>query len=176
MKNNTKESVREIAFEVLKLYKQEEKNNVKKARFRNTGLLLNHYIDFVDHYENIKYKASDIQNELDLIESKMIEIDDIYIQSIKRSKIRTKIIVHHIEAAIDMLKSKMKNKNEPEKYDIIERLYMDRNIIDMKFNARIKFVSDSCNCSESSARRWNSEMLNELSVLLFGVDGLRLEL
>lgn len=169
------EVAKEAALEAFKIYKQQEKANMKKTRLHNTGLLLNHYIDFLDHYEQIKYKASDIQDDLSPDIDK-IELDDIMIYSIKRSKIRTMIMIRQIETAVALLKVKMKDKNQMEKYHVIEKLYMDRSKSKLEFNPRVNLVADELHCSDSSVRRWNSEMLNELSISLFGVDGLRLEL
>ena len=70
----------------------------------------------------------------------------------------------------------MKCKKEPEKYHVFEALYLDRRTKEMKFNIRIKLVAEAMFISESSARRWNTEMLNKLAVKLFGVDGLRLDI
>lgn len=172
---NISDIAREAALEAIKIYKQQEKERTKRTRLHNTGLLLENYIGFLDHYEKIKFKASDIQEDLDQIESDIVELDDIIIQSIKRSKIRTKIMISQIETAMAMVQAKMKAKGEEEKCNVIRHMYMDRSKKDIRFNQRVKLVADELHCSESSVRRWNSEMLNELSVLLFGVDGLRLD-
>jgi Zn-dependent metalloprotease len=85
-------------------------------------------------------------------------------------------MIRQIESAMELLKKDMKNKNETEKAAVIEKLYMDRSKKEYKYNQRVKVVAEELNCSESSVRRWANEMLTELSVKLFGVDGLRLEL
>lgn len=173
---NTRELAKEAALEALRQFRKEERQKVKKTRLHNTGLLMDHYIEFIDYYEKIKYRASDIEDDLDPIEAEMVSQDDIIIYSIKRSKIRTKIMINQIESAVSMVEAQMKAKGEEEKYKVIQMLYMDRDKKDIKFNQRVKLVADEIKCSESSVRRWNTEMLNELSEKLFGVDGLRLEL
>lgn len=173
---NSIELAKETAIEALKLYKKQERENIKKNKLHNTGLLLDHYFDFVDHYEKIKYKASDIIDELDPVEVDMVSQDDIIIYSIKRSKIRTKIMINQIETAVKMVQAQMKAKNEIEKYNVFVKLYMDRDKKDLRFNQRVKSVAEESNCGESSVRRWSSEILNELSIKIFGVDGLRLEI
>ncbi len=172
---NVNEIAREAALEAIKIYKQQEKEKVRKTRLHNTGLLLENYLGFVDHYEKIKYRASDIQEELDEVELDMVKMDDIIIQSIKRSKIRTKIMINQIETTMAMIQAKMAAKGEEEKSKVVKLLYMDRSKRNIKFNQRVKIIAEEIHCSESSVRRWNSEMLNEFSVILFGVDGLRLD-
>jgi hypothetical protein len=182
---NANDIAREAAKEAIKLYKQQERNDIKKNRLHNTGLLLNHYIDFLDHYELIKYKSSDIINEfvddLGLSDLGMNEQDEVYIYSIKRSKIRTKIMISQIEAAVCIVRADMKERNEIEKIKAFELLYMDRSKKNIKFNQKVKLVAEQMTaigmpCSDSSVRRWADEILNEVSVKLFGVDGLRLDI
>ncbi len=172
---NVNDIAREAALEAIKIYKQQEKEKVRKTRLHNTGLLLENYLDFVAHYEQIKYKASDIQESLYIDEREMVDMDDVIIQSIKRSKIRTKIMISQIETAMAMVQSKMAAKGEEEKIKVIKLLYMDREKQNFKFNQRVQLIAEEIHCSESSVRRWNTEMLNEFAVLLFGVDGLRLD-
>jgi hypothetical protein len=173
---NTSELAREAALEALREFRKEERAKVKKTRFHNTGLLMDHYLEFIDYYEKIKCRASDIVEDLDPEDADMIEQDDIIIYSIKRSKIRTKIMINQIDAAVAMVHAQTLARNEKEKYKVIELLYMDRNKQNIRYNQRIQMVAEEISCSESSVRRWSSEMLNEISEKLFGVDGLRLEL
>jgi len=55
-------------------------------------------------------------------------------------------------------------------------LYFKKELKDLKFNSRVSKVAELLNCSESSVRRWNNEVLKKLSVMLFGVDGMRIDL
>lgn len=177
---NANELAREAAMEAFKIYKQQERNDIKKNRLHNTGLLLNHYMDFIDHYETIKYKASDIIDDLEVSEICPTDQDEVIIYSIKRSKIRTKIMISQIEAAVCIVRLDMKQKNETEKIKAFELLYMDKSKKNIKYNSKVKSVAEEMTalgmpCSDSSVRRWSDEMLKEISVKLFGVDGLRLD-
>lgn len=173
---NAQDIATTAALEALRQFRKEEKQNVKKNRLHNTGLLMDHYLEFIDYYEKIKYKGSDIVDELEFDEQEMISQDDVIIYSIKRSKIRTKILICQIEAAVEMTENQMKAKNEAEKFEVVRLLYMDKELKDNKFNQRIQMIAERIKCGESTVRRWNNEMLNELSEKLFGVDGLRLDI
>lgn len=178
---NSHELAVDAAREAIKLYKREEKDKVKKDRLHNTGLLMSRYVELAEHYENIRYKATEIEEDLEPTDFKAVTQDDIIIDSIKRSKIRTMIILSQINSAVKFLEVSMKQRNEKEKCEAFKRLYMDAGKKDMKFYVKIKtVVTDMTNagmpCSESTVRRWSSEMLDELSIKLFGVDGLRLDI
>ncbi|EPR12487.1 hypothetical protein [Ruminiclostridium papyrosolvens] len=172
-----KQVLREAALEALKEYRKEEREKVRKGRLRNTRLLMDNYLEFVDHYDNIKSSANevieDIEEGLDFDNANM---GDIIIQSIKRTKVRTKIMIRHIETVVDLLKKDMEAKNESEKYKVIELLYMDESKKNMKFNKKVEEVASELNCGESTVRRYNTEMIDKLAIKLFGVDGLKLEL
>ena len=178
---NSKELAVEAAKEAIKLFKKEEKEKNKRNRLHNTGLLMSKYIELQEHYETIKYRATEIEEDLEPVDFKAITQDDIIIDSIKRSKIRTMIILSQINSAVKLLEASMKQKNESEKCEVLRRLYMDPSKKDLKFNAKVKEVAENMTaagipCSESTVRRWSNEMLNELSVKLFGVDGLRMDI
>lgn len=158
------------ALEALKEHKEEERQRVKKTRYHNTELLLKNYLALLDHYENAKDKASDI---MDLDE---LDVDEVIVKAIKRSRIRTMILINQIETCLGILKLRMASQGQPEKYDVIDCLYLDRARRDINWGDLVATVAQELNCSTDSVRRWKNEMVRELSVLLFGVDGLRLDL
>jgi hypothetical protein len=173
---NAQDIAVEAAMEAIKRYKQDEKEKIKKTRMHNIGLLMTHYLDFVEHYDNIKHKASDIQEELQMEYEEELDFDDIIIHSIKRSRLRTKIMIEQIETAVLLTERQMEQRNEKEKIEALKRIYMDPAKKNIKFNQRIIIVAEEIgNCHEATIRRWNKEMLNELAVKLFGVDGLQLD-
>ncbi len=175
---NMKQVLKEAALEALREFRKEEKEKVRKGRLRNTRLLMDNYLNFVEHYENIRESAKEAIED---IEERELNFDDavmgdIIIQSIKRTKLRTRVMIRHIEAVTSMLKADMEAKGEPEKYQVIELLYMDECKKDMKFNEKISVTAEQLNCHEATVRRWNNEMIDKLAIKLFGVDGLKLEL
>lgn len=167
-KLNVQEIARAAAKEALKEHKEEERQRVKRTRYHNTELLLKNYLSLLDHYENSKDKASDIM-ELD------DEMDEVIVKAIKRSRIRTAIMITQIETCLGILKLRMSVKGQPEKYEVIDSLYLDKDRRDMPFGELVGVVAEELNCSEPSIRRWKNEMITELSILIFGVDGLKLD-
>lgn len=172
---NVYEIARIAAIEALKLQKSDERERVRKNRFHNTELLLKNYLNLLDHSENSKFDASEIHDIVEPLGFENIDLDDVIVQSIKRSKVRTQVMINQIETSIEILRLKTASKNQYEKYEVIEKLFMDQEKSKLPTTERIKVVAEELNCGESSVRRWKNEMINELSVLLFGVDGLKLE-
>jgi len=167
---NTYDIAKAAAIEALKLQKEEERQYIKKNRYHNTELLLKNYLNLLDHYGNAKDKASDIMNLDDL------DIDEVIIKAIKRSRVRTMIMINQIETCMEILKNRMASKGQSEKYEVIYYLYLDKARRDMERGELVKVVAEELNCGEKSVYRWKNEMVVELSILLFGIDGLRLDL
>lgn len=158
----------------LKLQKDEERKRIRKNRFHNTELLLNNYLSLIESYENAVDKASGVE-EITEIYSEDMDLNDIIIQSIRRSKIRTKVMINQIDTCLEMLRVKMSAKGQIEKYEVIQKLYFDQDKVSVQWTDRIRLVAAEIPCGEMSVRRWRNEMIDELSILIFGVDGLRLE-
>jgi len=163
---------RSAAVEAVKIVKEEERQRNKRTRYHNTELLLKNYLNLLDHHENAKAKASDIMNleEIDL------DVDDVIIQSIKRSRVRTLIMITQIETCLDILRLRQASKNQSEKYEVIYCLYLDKARRDLERGELIAAVAQELNCGAATVHRWKNEMVRELSILLFGVDGLRLDI
>jgi len=171
---NIQEIALAAAVEALKLQKNDERMRIRKNRFHNTELLLKHYLGLVEHFERSQDKASE-----DLIEAFSIEDmdnEEVIIRAIRRSRIRTKVMIGQIEICLEILRAKMITKGQPERYEVIHKLYLEPSKISMQWSDRLLVVAAEIRCGESSVRRWRNEMITELSILLFGVDGLQLEL
>lgn len=163
------EVARAAAKEALKQQKNEERLRIKKNRFHNTELLLKNYLNLMSHIENSKDKVSDILNLEDL------DLNEISIRAIKRSKLRTAVMTYHIESCMNQLKQKQIKKDQEAKYEVLYSLYLDPTWEGIEWGSKIATLAEQLHCSQDSIRRWRKEMINELSIFLFGVDGLKLE-
>lgn len=172
-----KQVLKEAALEALREFRKEERVKVRKGRLRNTRLLMDNYLNLVEHYDSIKSSADEVIASIEEgIDFENADNQDIIIQSIKRTKLRTKVMIRQIETVVSMLKEDMKAKQEEEKYNVIEILYMEEALKDMKFQKKVEEAADRLNCGDSTVRRYNNEMLDKLAIKLFGIDGLKLEL
>ena len=170
---NIQEIATAAAIEALKLQKDDERMRIRKNRFHNTELLLKHYLALVEHFEIAQDKAS--EEDMEAYNFEEADMEDIIIQAIRRSRVRTLIMVMQIEICLEKLRVKMINRGQPEKYAVIEKMYLDPTKSSMPLTERKQIVAAEIHCGETSVWKWRNEMIDELSVLLFGIDGLRLE-
>jgi hypothetical protein len=166
------EIARAAAVEALRLRDDEERKRNRKQRFLNTELLLQNYHLLCDHRDNSKNKASDVFSFEELEEA---GIHDIVVQAITRSRARTEVMINQIDICLERLKQRQYAKGQGDKYEVLWCLYLDKARKDIEWGQLIQAVAEETPCSESTVRRWKNEMIKELSVLLFGVDGLKLE-
>ena len=171
---NIQEIATAAAIEALKLQKNDERMRIRKNRFHNTELLLKHYLALVEHFEIAQDKAS--AEDMEAYNFEEADMDDIIIQAIRRSRIRTLIMVVQIEVCLGRLRTKMIDKGQPEKYAVIEKMYLDPVKSSIPLTERKQIIAAEIHCGETSVWKWRNEMINELSILLFGVGGMRLEI
>ncbi|MPW25964.1 hypothetical protein GC105_09190 [Alkalibaculum sp. M08DMB] len=160
---NINDLIDQATYRAIKLYTKEQATAQNKSVLHNTKLLLKHYNDLQEH----ALKAVETINAIDFDNIAIDEMDkdDLYILSIKKSKVKTIIMIAHIDAALASLKHKQIKLHMPEKYEALEMFYIKGIPYDdivMKYN-----------CGANTPRRWMGQMLNELSILLFGIDGIR---
>lgn len=155
----------------IKEYDREKREKQKDKIIHNTKLLLKHYNDLKTHIQ----KAVDDFNKLKEYELRETEyfnidrsLDDLYIASIKSSKAKTLIMIGHIDVAMKQLRMKQKKLGSSEKYKALEMLYLE----EKPYEDLVEYFG----CGVNTPRRWVNEMIEELSILLFGLDGLKLEM
>lgn len=163
---NIDEVIKSAAKEAVKEYDKEQKEKQKKTVFHNTRLLLKHYNDLKSHLNKAIDDVSKL--ETDLIELDDIDRDELYILSIKRSKAKTLIMIAHIDMAMETLKQKQIKLCSTEKYEALKMFYIN----EVSYDEIVKHF----NCGVNTPRRWMNEMINELSILLFGIDGMKLDM
>ena len=161
---NIDEVICKATKEAIKEFNKERIEKDKKKVFHNTKLLLKHYNDLKEHVNNAIDDANKL--EQDLIDIDELERDELYILSIKRSKSKTLIMIAHIDMAMELLKKKQYKLCSIEKYLALEKYYL--------YEKTFEEVAEELNCGVITARRWVNEMVNELGIFLFGVDGIKL--
>ena len=176
-KTKMEEMASAAAKEAVREYAAEEKLKRKKQVFQNANVLLEHYLDLKAYCDNAIY-TSTIQDEdsSDEDEDCMIDFDgeEITIKAIKGNREVTLIFIAHIDMALELLRKKCEQKEILNKYLVVEMLHLDSELQKLPWGERIKRVSEELPCGERSVSRWRNEMVKELSVFLFGVEGLKL--
>lgn len=147
----------------IKEYDKEKTAEKRKGVLHNTRLLLRHYNDLKTHYELAIDESDQIEIEFDI---NAYDITDVYIQSTMRSRVKTLIMVSHIDMAMEQLKHKYKQSGMMEKYKALEMVYLE--------NKTYEDVGEQLNCGKATIGRWVNHAVSDLSVFLFGVDGMRM--
>lgn len=167
----------------LKQYDNMQKNKTKfryDKRLRNTRLLLKNYRSFVEHCDNAKYLVENpIKKEIEKDNLKVQLFDDFYnlqddayiVASILKSKEKTRIILDHINLCLDFFQAKAIKTNNQEmirRYNVISDLYI--NETPMTYEE----IAENEHISQKTVNRDRKKAIEELSVLIFGIDGLDL--
>lgn len=169
-----------IAMEIIsEERKSKSKGSKYDRRLRNTLLLLGKYRDFKVHiqdsiynknqmYENIAENDNMLIDILNDMESSDIDEDYIHIESIKKTKERTAIMLFHIENMLEHYKSIcISKKNEYEKHwNIIYDLYISDENLDKSD------IVDKYNIDRRTLYRHIEQAKRDLSILFFGIDGI----
>lgn len=152
----------------LKEFKKSEKEEQKQRVLHNTKLLMKHYPSLKAHADNAIYSVDKLQEqrEEEYLEHREDEDDKAYILSIRRSRVRTLIMVSHIDQAMKELKEKKKRDNTFEQYRALEMYYIEK----MSYEE----IQEELNCSKNTPSRWINSAIQDLSILLFGLDGLKI--
>jgi hypothetical protein len=142
----------------IKEYNKEQKADKRAKALHNTKMLLK-------NYEKIKSSIDEaISEESQLNESlKYDEDDGVYINSIRKSKLKSLIIISHIDRALDLTKYEYERK---------DMLYKYNSLYDCLINGvTFEVEAEALNTSAVTIRRWIAEITKVLSIRIFGCDG-----
>jgi len=143
-------------------YSKEQKIIRRNRALHNTKMLLK-------NYEKIKSSVEGAISEANQLEQDSFDCTDneeVYINSIRRSKLKSLIVITHIENALDTIKNQYKTKGTPEKYEAFVSCFMQNMNYD---DAAKQYLS-----SKTSIGRWINEITKEISIQLFGIEGITL--
>jgi DNA-directed RNA polymerase specialized sigma24 family protein len=93
--------------------------------------------------------------------------EDMYINSILKSKLRSIVMIAHLDKCMKLLKEEQIRKNAPEKFEAFKLYYLD--------NVTQEEIAEILHSTDRTVRRWVSEVTEILSVYLFGADAIVLE-
>ena len=159
----------EAALATLEKERQKESRNRRDKRLKNTKLLLSNYRNFKEYSINAIYaaeQAEDIIDLLDLMWDPNNRSEQI-VESIKKSAVRTKIIMTHIEGMLNTYRDiceKSKNPTDMRKYEVL----YDRYISDEQYT--INEIAEKHNIEPRTVYLDIDAAVNVMAVLIFGVD------
>lgn len=145
------------------------------TKLKNTRLLLKNYRKFISACKQATFTEKELESAT--VEEVLDKIfcqsyDEVTIvQSILTSKKRTEIILTHIKRIINFYlyeADQSKNEEKKRKAHILNDLYVIG-----KYKPKINVMSEKYHISERQIRRDANSAIEEIAVLMFGIDGIR---
>lgn len=166
---------KEIVELTIETYNREIEKTRKAARDRvlhNTKLLLVNYRSLVSHSQSAIYEALQCDEDVYDILSAMTGYqtgNDLYVESIKRSAAKTKIIIEHIKRAVDdyeLYCARSGRAEEMRRCRTVRRLYIDDEDWD------VQRIADDEIVDISTVYKDVKEAVKRLTPRIFGIEGL----
>ena len=158
------EVARLAAREALKEHEKQLRREKRIKVFQNTKKLMENYNRICQSVEEGVAELSDMDNGDELEE---FTEEDIFINSILKSKLRSIVMIGHIDKCLKLLEDEECRKNTHEKYLAFKYFYLD--------GMTYENIAEIYGYGERTARRWITELTGILSVYLFGADALMLD-
>lgn len=138
-------------------YKRQEEKDKKRDKYHNTFMLLKCYRDAAFHVEN----AISDGTQLDLA-GMTDEQQRTYLESVRRSRFKTMIMTAHIDKAVEEMERRRKAAGREVEYKAFEMYFMQ--------GMDYAQIAEELETGKNTPRRWVTAIINELSVLLWGID------
>ena len=152
------------AKEAVKEHEKQTRKNKRAKIFQNTKKLMENYNRICQSVEEGISDISEVDTE---VSHEEFTSEDIYINSILKSKLRSIVMIAHIDKCLRLLEDEEIQKHTHEKYLAFTYVYLDG----MSYES----VAEVLNCTERTLRRWVAELTSILGIYLFGADAIMLE-
>ena len=156
--SNVSEQAKELAKEVVFEIKKQQKDK----RLHNTKLLMKNYDKLKNHIEKVNsdgfkgYFGEELQDAL--------EENDIFLNSVLRTKARTAQMVSCIDISLEILADEYEENGTYYIYDAFYMYYIEK--------LTYEDIAEKLNTGKNTPARWAKEVLNKLNILLWGVEAL----
>ena len=144
-------------------------------RLRNTRLLLQNYRTLNEHYKHAIYNVQTAEEEdedfkdiIRVMNSTIID-EDLYIESIKQSCVRTKLIMAHVNKMLDIYRlmcEQSKREDSKRHWRALESMYLS----DEPQTAAA--IAAKENIDKRTVYKDLEACITDLTTLFFGIDGL----
>jgi hypothetical protein len=141
--------------------KQEEKDR-KQNKYHNTFTLMKCYRDAAFHIENAVSDGTQLE-----LEGMTDEQQRTYLESVRRSRFKTLIMTAHIDKAVEEIEHRRKAAGREIEYRAFELYFMQ--------GMDYAQIAEELDTGKNTPRRWVTAIINELSVLLWGIDEERIK-
>lgn len=157
--------VRTAAIEAVREFEKSQKKNRKVKVFQNAKKLMENYNRICKSVQEGVSELSDVEDGEELEE---LSAEDIYINSIIKSKLRSIVMIAHIDKCLGLLEEEMIRKETPWKYEAFKMSYLENGVTQ-------EDIAERLDTTDRTVRRWISELTGILSIYLFGADAIVLD-
>ena len=137
--------------------KRQEKQERKKEKYHNTFTLMKCYRDAVFHIENAISDGQQLE-----LKGMTDEQQRTYLESIRRTRFKTLIMTAHIDKAVEEIERRREAAGRGVEYKAFE-MYVRQGMDYAE-------IAEQLDTGKNTPRRWVTGIINELSVLLWGID------
>ncbi|WP_186424145.1 sigma factor-like helix-turn-helix DNA-binding protein [Lacrimispora celerecrescens] len=163
-KETTEQLARAAALEAVKEFEKSQKKLKRVKVFQNAKKLMENYNRICQSVQEGVSELSDVDDGEELVE---LSAEDIYINSIIKCKLRSIVMIAHIDKCLKLLEEEMVSKETPWKYDAFKYSYLD--------GQTQEDIAEMLDTTDRTVRRWISELTGILSIYLFGADAIVLD-
>lgn len=137
--------------------RKQEKQERKKEKYHNTFTLMKCYRDAVFHIENAISDGQQLE-----LKGMTEEQQRTYLESIRRTRFKTLIMTAHIDKAVEEIERRREAAGRGVEYKAFEMYFIQ--------GMDYAEIAEELDTGKNTPRRWVTAIINELSVLLWGID------
>lgn len=151
------------AKEAIKELRKEEAKEKKKNKYHDTFSLMRCYRDAVFHIENAVSEGTQLE-----LEGMTEEQQETYLRSVRRTRFKTLLMTANIDKAIEEMTRRRKAAGRELEYQVFDMYFMQG----MNYEQIIDQVEQDTGekLGKNTPRRWVTGIINEMSVLLWGLE------
>ena len=138
-------------------YKKQEEKDRKQNKYHNTFMLMKCYRDAAFHIENAISDGEQLE-----LAGMTDEQQRTYLESIRRTRFKTLIMTAHIDKAVEEIERRREAAGRGVEYKAFEMYFMQ--------GMDYAEIAEQLDTGKNTPRRWVTGIINELSVLLWGID------
>ncbi len=150
------EAVRKAVSEAM----AEQKRQERQKTLYNTKKLMESYIEMQDFIKNAISEEAELQNTAFSVFSG----ENAKLDSIRKSKMKTAIMIANIDRAMTELEQEHDQKGTIYKYEAFRMHYVE--------GIAYEEIAELLNCGKNSPTTWAKLLLRQMSVKLFGINGI----
>lgn len=147
----------------IKELRAEETKEKKKNKYHDTFSLMRCYRDAVFHIENAVSEGTQLE-----LEGMTEEQQETYLRSVRRTRFKTMLMTANIDKAIDEMARRRKAAGRELEYQVFDMYFMQGMTYEQIIDQVEKDTGERL--GKNTPRRWITTIINEMSVLLWGLE------